>query len=135
MGNMLVSDLSLQENKRIYTYDVNNPAAYQKREYILFSTQTKTQNRVNKCGYQWDCTLLMSIIVKYPLTGNPGTREFINDIEERVLNIMTAFYIDPRFKIFDLYLESSTSMDSSDQQFNNFRQNMRFRLILNTEPD
>ena len=98
-------------------------------EYILLTTQTKNDNELNKCGGQWDCTILLDLVTRFVGTGNPGSRLKVNDMEELILANISSLSITG-FSIFRIKLEQSTSFDVSDKEENIFRQLMRYRLIL-----
>lgn len=114
-------------------WDMNVTGGIYPPEYVLLSTQTKLDNQITKCGGQWDCTILLDIVTRYIGTGNTGSRVRVNDIEEGIMSYIDEINITG-FKIFNIYLESSTSLDSSDKEENIYRQLMRYRLIVSQEP-
>lgn len=114
-------------------WDMNVTGGVYPTEYILLSTQTKLDNQITKCGGQWDCTMLLDIVTRYIGTGNTGSRLRVNDIEDALIGSVSGISIEGGFNIFNIYLESSTSLDSSDREENVYRQLMRYRIILNEE--
>lgn len=114
--------------------DVNYTGNTQPQFYVAKSTQTKADNQTTKCGWQWDCTILLDLITRYPSTGNIGTRVFLNDIEEKIILLMNNFSINGGFQINErVRLEDSTEMDGNTDTEIYFRQLMRYRIIV-TEP-
>lgn len=114
-------------------WDMNVTGGVYPTEYILLSTQTKLDNQATKCGGQWDCTMLLDIVTRYIGAGNTGSRLRVNDIEDDLIGAVSGISIEGGFKIFNIYLESSTSLDSSDKEENIYRQLMRYRIVLNEE--
>lgn len=111
-------------------YDMRVPATGYPSKYIILSTRTKSDNEISKCNGQWDCTILIDLVTRYSSTGNPGDRVLVNDLEDYVIQNMLNFEIDG-FKVFRIFLESSTSLDNLTDTLNVFRQLMRYRIILN----
>lgn len=110
-------------------YDMRVPATNYPDKYIILSTQTKTDNQLSKCGGQWDCTILLDLVTRFTSTGNPGDRVGVNDMEDYVLSKMPLFNVDG-FNIFNIVLESSTSLDNLTDTLNVFRQLVRYRITL-----
>lgn len=110
-------------------WDMNVTGDVYPTEYVLLTTQTKTDNQLTKCGGQWDCTILLDIIKRYPSVGNTGSRLAVNDIEEAIISNIGLLSIDG-FQLFNIQLESSTSFDNSDKDEMIYRQLMRYKIIL-----
>jgi len=110
-------------------YDMRVPATGYPSSYIILSTQTKLDNENNKCSGQWDCTILLDLVTRFTGTGNPGDRVLVNDLEDYVISNMLDFAVDG-FKVFRIFLESSTSLDTLTDTMNVFRQLVRYRIIL-----
>jgi len=120
----------LVESNNISTiWDMNVTGGIYPKEYILLSTQTKVDTQLTKCLGQWDCTMLLDIVTRYPATGNTGSRLKVNDIEEGIIANIDGLLVTG-FSIFNIQLESSTSLDSSDKDEMIYRQLMRYRIIL-----
>lgn len=111
-------------------YDMRVPGDNYPDNYIIISTQTKTQNEISKCAGQWDCTILLDIVTRFNGAGNPGNREPVNDMEEYVINKMNLFNANG-YGVFNIELESSTSLDTLTDTQNVFRQLVRYRILLN----
>lgn len=111
-------------------YDMRVPGVNYPNNYIIISTQTKTQNEISKCIGQWDCTVLLDIVTRFNGAGNPGDREIVNDMEAYVIKNMNDF-IANGYRLFNIELESSTSLDTLTNTQNVFRQLVRYRILLN----
>lgn len=111
-------------------YDMRVAGSNIPQAYIILSTQTKTEGLESKCGNGWDCTLLFDLVTRFTGTSNPGNREQVNDMEEFVMTKMLDFQVQG-FDVFDIELESSTSLDTLTDTQNVFRQLVRYRILLN----
>ena len=96
--------------------------------YVLLSSQTKRPTNKSKCGFQWDCSLLIDAVTRYDSTGNPGSRVLLNDIEEKILELMKSFAVTD---LFSLEFESSDPADMDTDTENMFRQLIRYRIVIN----
>lgn len=112
--------------------DTNYTGETQPKNYVAMSTQTKSDDQTSKCGWEWDCSILLDVITRYSVTGNTGTRVLINDIEEAIIERMNDFAIEGGFELLDeVEVEDSTSMDGHDDTEVYFRQLIRFRIRVN----
>lgn len=125
INNMIVS------GKTIPCVDVNYTGSTQPLFYVAMSTQTKSSRAFTKCKKQWDCTVLLDAITRYPGTGNTGSRVLLNDIEDTIIQLMHNFYIDGGFDVYrDIELDQSTGMDGHTDSEVYFRQLIRYRIWL-----
>lgn len=123
IGGMLVDSIAIP------CIDTNYTGETQPKFYVAMSTQTKADNQTGKCGWEWDCSILLDVITRYPSPGNTGTRAFINDIEEGVILTLNNFEIEGGFQISEeIELEDSTSIDGHSDTEVYFRQLMRYRI-------
>lgn len=129
LNNIVVSSFTIP------CVDTNVTGTNQPLRYIVMSTQTKADSQSTKCGWQWDCSILIDVITRYVGVGNTGSRVLINDIEERIILLMNNFQIEGGFQIDEeIHLESSDSMTGNlGDTETYFRQLMRYRMIV-TEP-
>jgi len=112
----------------IRVYDTEVTGAANPMHYILMHSQTKEPTNESKCGYQWDCTILLDVITRFTGTGNPGSRLLVNDIEEEIFNRVEGFALSD---LFSIEWESSVSADIKTNTENMFRQLIRYRIIIN----
>jgi hypothetical protein len=78
-------------------------------KYILLSTQSKTIELGNKCGYNFDATIVIEIIEYLPKQGNTTNRDWLNDAEEIVMQAYTNCEIED----FGLTVKNYTSTELS----------------------
>lgn len=111
--------------------DVNFTGETQPMYYVAMSTQTKVEANLNKCNKQWDCSILLDAITRYPGTGNTGSRVLLNDIEEKVISSMVNFTVEGGFDVYrEIELESSSGLDGQTDTETYFRQLIRYRIRL-----
>lgn len=94
--------------------------------YILLSTQSKSEDKISKCGSVWDCDILLDIVTTYDSTSNPGSKMFAEDIEEAVIKAQNNIVIDSQFVINKRDLVSSDSVVTIGTTTNAFRQLIRY---------
>jgi hypothetical protein len=117
------------DNNITTVWDMNVTTNGYPKEYIILSSQSKSENVLNKCGSIWDCTILIDIVTRYNGAGNTGSRLRVNDIEDELLLAVENISIEG-FTKQNFYLESSDSQDSSDNTQNIYRQLLRYRMTL-----
>jgi hypothetical protein len=110
-------------------YDERIPTTTNIQNYIILSTQTKVENKNNKCSSIWDATILLDIVTRFSGVGNSGDKEQVNDIEETVIKSMNVVSID-NFQIISKDLESSTTLNNLNDTENVYRQLVRYRFLI-----
>jgi plastocyanin domain-containing protein len=75
--------------------------------YVLLSTQSKLLEQGNKCGLNYDATIVLEIIQVRPKQGNAGSRLVINDVEESVINA----YISAEIENFNITNKDYSTTD------------------------
>lgn len=111
--------------------DVNYTGETQPLVYVQMTTQTKEETTFTKCYDMWDCTILLDATTRYLVTGNPGSRVLLNDIEEMIINAMNGFTVDGGFEVDgEIKVASSTGMDGHTDTEVYFRQLIRYRIKL-----
>ena len=86
-------------------------------EYILLTAQTKEIEKVNKCAYRWESTILIEIYTKVSSAGNTGSRVLLNDIEQAVYTLLSPTLSVQNFQTltqnisFENQLETITETD------------------------
>jgi hypothetical protein len=131
LNNMLVVMVANGEQQQLLIpcVDVNFTGNEQPLYYVAMSTQTKRDNQTAKCGWEWDCTMLLDVITRYPGAGNTGTRLLLNDIEDKIIRLMDNFFISGGFTINEeIELEESSGLDGHTGTEVYFRQLMRYRI-------
>lgn len=120
INNMVVS------GNTIPCYDSRIPGAVNPLFYVLLEAQTKSPANKSKCGYQWDCMITIDAITKYEI-GN-GSRVLLNDIEEKILELMEGFTMAD---LFSIEFDGSQSLDNTTDSEVMFRELIRYRIIIN----
>lgn len=110
--------------------DTNYTGETQPKNYIALSSQTKRDDQTSKCGWEWDCTILLDITTRYLGTGNTGSRVLVNEIEERVIFLMNDLEINGGFRVDEIVIDGSDSMDGHTSTETSFRQLLRYRIRL-----
>ena len=121
INNMVVS------GNTIPCFDMRVPGTTNPMYYVLLESQTKAPTNKSKCGYQWDCMITIDVITKYD-TGNAGSRVLLNDIEEKILELMEGFTMTD---LFSIEFDGSQSLDSTTDSEVMFRELIRYRIIIN----
>ena len=75
--------------------------------YILLSTQSKLLEQGNKCGFNYDSTIIIEVIEVTPKQGNAGSRVLINDAEELIINS----YISAEIENFNITNKNYSTTD------------------------
>ena len=99
-------------------------------EYILMTAQDKTIDKSTKCGYDWNCSLLIEIYTRYSSSGNTGSRLLLNDIEQAVMDLLNPKITVTGFTNITQNIEYETSLETVTDTENIFRSFLRLNLVL-----
>jgi hypothetical protein len=77
--------------------------------YVLLSTQSKLLEQGNKCGLNYDSTIVIEIVDVTPKQGNQGSRVSLNDAEEKIINA----YLNAVIENFDITTKNYSTTDLS----------------------
>ena len=124
LNNIMVDGFSIP------CFDERVTGSFVPFHYILLSTQTKREDKYNKCNDRWDCDILLDIITTYPATGNTGSKLLAENIEEQVINLENSISLGGGFKINERSLVSSDSQTTIGVTTNVFRQLIRFQYFI-----
>jgi hypothetical protein len=75
--------------------------------YVLLSTQSKLLEQGNKCGFNYDSTIVIEIVDVTPKQGNQGSRVSLNDAEEKIINA----YLNAVIENFDITTKNYSTTD------------------------
>jgi hypothetical protein len=109
--------------KTINCYDVRVTGNTSPQNYILMTTQTKDIDKATKCGYRWDTSILIEIYTKTSAQGNSGSRVLLNDIEEKVHQLLspnltiTDFIVVNQIMTYEAQLETVTETENIMRSF------------------
>ena len=87
------------------------------------TTQTKDIDKATKCGYRWDTSILIEIYTKTSAQGNSGSRVLLNDIEEKVHQLLspnltiTDFIVVNQIMTYEAQLETVTETENIMRSF------------------
>jgi hypothetical protein len=77
--------------------------------YVFLSTQSKLLEQGNKCGFNYDSTIVIEIVDVTPKQGNQGSRVSLNDAEEKIINA----YLNAVIENFDITTKNYSTTDLS----------------------
>lgn len=117
-------------SKIIKTFDSRVTGNTNLTEYILMTAQDKTVDKSTKCGYDWNCSLLIEIYTRYSSSGNTGSRVLLNDIEQAVMNLLSPKITIAGFTNITQNIEYETSLETVTDTENIFRSFLRLNLTL-----
>ena len=100
------------------------------QEYILLTSQTKEVVKPNKCEYRWETSLLIEIYTKNSSAGNPGSRLFLNDIEQAVYTLLLPKVTISGFQTLIQNITFETQLETITDSENIFRSFLRLNLTL-----
>lgn len=99
-------------------------------QYIIISTQDKTDQNPNKCAHRWEVATLLDIVCIYNGAGNTGSRVKNDDMENVILGLIANISI-PGYTVLNRTYEFPSNLDNSTSTqvvYRNF-----IRLILTLE--
>lgn len=115
-------------SKTIKCFDSRAPT--KENEYVLLTAQSKDQNKTTKCGYDWDCSLLIEIYTKSTSSGNTGSRLLLNDIEQAVWNLLKPTIEVDNFKNIKQNISFENQLETITDTEIIFRSFLRLELTL-----
>jgi len=62
--------------------------------YILLTVQSNEVDKSIKCGDRWESSILIEIYTRYLLTGNTGSRLFVDNITDEVRSLTDNLVLD-----------------------------------------
>lgn len=104
--------------------DVNYP-------YIIISTQTNLQNRIDRCRF-WNCTILIDIV-----TGDidPIGRDLSEDIAEQIENLINPsnyedLVLEGGYEIGNTFTDSDTDLQSKNDTHYIYRKILTYNHLI-----
>lgn len=116
--------------KTIKTFDSRVTGNVDLYEYILMTAQNKDVLKNNKCDREWETSLLIEIYTRYTSSGNTGSRLFLNDIEQAVMDVLNPKLTIEGFTNVTQNITYETSLETVTDTENIFRSFLRLNLIL-----
>ena len=116
--------------KTINCYDSRITGNPKLLNYILFTAQTKEVDKATKCGYRWETSILIEIYTKSSSQGNSGSRVLLNDIEERVHQLLQPKLVVENFETLIQNVSYEAQLETVTDTENIFRSFLRLELTL-----
>lgn len=127
VNGLIVNGLNIP----IYDYRATGP--HVPDNYIIMSVQSNEVEKVNKCGWFWNSTLLLDIITIYPLPGNTGSRMMADNIVNAVRDLTYDLQLDESSGLDIVTVNQSFPSDLNATSSNQivFRKFLRYELLIN----
>ena len=116
--------------KTINCYDVRVTGNTSPQNYILMTTQTKDIDKATKCGYRWDTSILIEIYTKTSSQGNSGSRVLLNDIEEKVHQLLSPNLTITDFIVVNQIMSYEAQLETVTETENIMRSFLRLNITL-----
>jgi len=99
-------------------------------EYVLMTSQSNQIDKATKCGYRWECSLLLDIITVYKGSGNTGSRVKGDDIQSEIYELIKDIEI-PNYIVINRTFVFQDSLSLKTPTENIFRNFIRIELLIN----
>lgn len=123
-NNMVVSAQTIK------TFDSRITGNENLSAYILMTAQDKDVLKNTKCEYEWETSLLIEIYTRYSSAGNTGSRVFLNEIEQAVIDALNPKLTIQFFTNVTQNLTYETQLETISDTENIFRSFIRLNLTL-----
>ena len=118
-ANMVVN------GKTVKVYDTHTPN--NDDILIILSTQTGSNDRIDKCSITKNRTIEIQVITRYP--GNTGSRLLLDDIVEEIQNRIQEIVI-PNFKVWYWNISFPQDFTTNTETETIFRKIINYNLII-----
>lgn len=118
------------DTKTIKCYDSRVTGNANLTEYVLLTAQTKEVEKINKCEYRWETSLLIEIYTSYSSVGNSGSRVLLNNIEQAVSDLLNPKITVAGFQTLTQNITYEQQLESVTDTENIFRSFLRLNLTL-----
>jgi len=100
--------------------------------YTIMSTQTNEVDNSNKCGYNWQSSILIDVFTSYDLPGNPGTRLLADNILDSVKDKLQNVSLEPSsgLVINRQKMQFPADIVTTSKRQNVFRKFIRLELYI-----
>ena len=110
-------------------YDMQATGKSNPTQYVLISTQDKTDVNPNKCAHRWEVATLIDIVCIYNGAGNVGSRVANDDMEQAIRTLLENITITG-YKVLNQTFEYPSNLDSSTDTQTVYRNFIRLVLTL-----
>ena len=118
-ANMVVS------GKTVKVYDTHTPN--NDDVLIILSTQTGSNDRIDKCSITKNRTIEIQVITRYP--GNTGSRLLLDDIVEEIQNRVQNIQVN-NFTVQDWDVQFTNDFATTNTTETIFRKIINYNLII-----
>jgi len=98
-------------------------------QYVIISTQDKTDVNANKCTHRWEVATLLDIVCIYNGAGNTGSR-VVNDDMENAIRILLENIVIQNYTVLIQNFEYPSNLDTSTSTQTVYRNFIRVVLTL-----
>lgn len=98
-------------------------------QYVIISTQDKSDINANKCAHRWEVATLLDIVCIYNGAGNTGSR-VVNDDMENAIRVLLENIVIPNYTVLIQNFEYPSNLDSSSSTQTVYRNFIRVVLTL-----
>ena len=110
-------------------YDMQVTGKLNPTQYVLISTQDKSDVNPNKCAHRWEVATLLDIVCIYNGAGNVGSR-VVNDDMEQVIRTLLENISIAGYTVLNQAFEYPSNLDSSIATQTVYRNFIRLVLTL-----
>jgi len=110
-------------------YDMQVTGNLNPTQYVIISTQDKTDSNPNKCAHRWEVATLIDIVCIYNGTGNVGSRVANDDMEQAIRAMLEGITITG-YTVLNQTFEYPSNLDSSTSTQTVYRNFIRLVLTL-----
>ena len=110
-------------------YDMQVTGNLNPTQYVIISTQDKTDVNPNKCTHRWEVSTLLDIVCIYNGAGNTGSRVVNDDMEQAIRTLLENITITG-YRVLIQNFEYPSNLDSSTSTQVVYRNFIRLVLTL-----
>ncbi len=110
-------------------YDMQVTGKLNPTQYVLISTQDKTDLTPNKCAHRWEVATLLDMVCIYNGAGNVGSRVKNDDMENAIRTLLENITIIG-YTVLNQTFEYPSNLDSSTATQTVYRNFIRLVLEL-----
>ena len=104
-----------------------------KNFYVLISTQSSTQQKIEKTEDQWLSTVLVDVFTRYKKAGNTGSRLLAENIGDKIRELTDGLVLDSSSGLSIIWQDTNFLPDiySSTKNENVFRKLIQYEFLIN----
>lgn len=127
----LINNIVVDGNT-IPCYDTN-VTDQEKDFYVLISTQSSTQQKIEKTEDQWLSTVLVDVFTRYKKAGNTGSRLLAENIGDKIRELTDGLVLDSSSGLSIIWQDTNFLPDISSSTENEkvFRKLIQYEFLIN----